>query len=352
MVRIFRLFVILILASLWFSACTDKPPDIIINPGNQDDTSLIVASAEMPDFNLPADNPLTKQGVELGRMLFYDPLLSGNGKQACADCHNLNNSFTDNGKQFSVGITGAVGNRNSMPLFNLMWSNSLFWDGRAATLRELATMPIENPIEMNAKIPDVLVKLNSSDTYKVKFKEVFAVDTIGKSELSKALEQFLITLVSSASKFDKVNAGLAAFTADEQAGFDHMKIKGCFACHKGVLLHDNLFHNIGLDISPQDKGLGAINKKAEDYFKVKTPSLRNIALSAPYMHDGRFASLRDVINFYDNDIRFNSPNIAQTELEVVSRNKLSEKDKDQIIAFLNTLTDTEFINRKKFKSPF
>ena len=339
----------------YLTSCKDTPPDIIIkkdDPINNSDTFQLKVNSEMPELRIPVDNPLTKEGVTLGRFLFFDPILSGNNKQACADCHNQGDAFTDNNKKLSEGIRGKLGNRNSMPIFNLMWVDSFFWDGRAKTLRELATMPIENPLEMDARVPDVLLKLNASSLYKDKFKKAFGVDTITKLELSKALEQFLLTIVSDNSKFDRVNMGLEKFTASEQAGFDQMKIKGCFACHKGTLLLDNAFHNIGLDLVFADKGLGEFTKNSKDNGKLKTPSLRNIARSAPYMHDGRFNTLMEVIDFYDNDVKINSPNISSAEMEVLRRNKLSLEQKKDIIAFLNTLTDNKYLSNPDYKTPF
>ena len=349
------LFFVGIVLFSFLSSCKETPPDIIIKKDpavNNSDTFMLKLSSEMPELRVPADNPLTKAGVSLGKFLFFDPILSGNNKQACGDCHNQGDAFTDNNKKFSEGIKSKLGNRNSMPIFNLMWADNLFWDGRAKTLRELATMPIENPLEMDARIPDVLVKLNGSGLYKDKFKKAFGVDTITKLELSKALEQFLLTIVSDNSKFDRVNLGLERFTASEQAGFDDMKIKGCFACHKGTLLHDNSFHNIGLDLSFSDNGLGDFTKKITDNGKFKTASLRNVAQSAPYMHDGRFATLLEVIDFYDNDIKINSPNISETEMNVIRRNKLSAEQKKDIIAFLKTLTDDKYLSNSDYKTPF
>jgi cytochrome c peroxidase len=349
---VFLSFVVLLSC---LSSCKDTPPDIIIKkeePVNNSDTFQLKISSEMPEMRVPADNPLTKEGVLLGKFLFFDPILSGNNKQACGDCHNQGDAFTDNKKQFSEGIRAKLGTRNSMPIFNLMWADHLFWDGRAATLRELATMPIENPLEMDARIPDVLLKLNASSLYKSKFKSAFGVDTITKETLSKALEQFLLTIISDNSKFDRVNMGLEKFTASEQRGFDDMKIKGCFACHKGTLLHDNSFHNIGLESTFTDVGLANFTKKNSDMGKFKTASLRNIAQSAPYMHDGRFATLMEVIDFYDNDVVINSPNISLTEMSVIRRNKLSAEQKKDIIAFLNTLTDSKYLQNTNYKTPF
>lgn len=346
---------LLIALSVLLHACKDDPPDVIIKkpqdpiPG---DTFILKVSSEMPELIIPADNPLTKEGVALGRFLFYDPILSGNGKQACGDCHNLGRGFTDNQKIFSEGIRGLKGNRNSMPIFNLMWSKHLFWDGRAKTLRELALMPIENPLEMDAKVYDVVAKLNASVFYRDKFKKSFGTDNITDTLLAKALEQFLLTIISDDSKFDKVNRGLEKFTAAEENGFEIMKQKGCFGCHTGILMHDNDFHNIGLDLIFKDNGLGGFNKMSADEGKFKTPSLRNVALTGPYMHDGRFASLMEVINFYDQDVHLDSRNISFEKMEIIRRNRLTENQKIDILAFLNTLTDHTFLNNADYKKPF
>lgn len=335
--------------------CSDVPPpdQIIKKPEPEPTDSFILrVSAEMPPLRIPSDNPFTKKRVELGRMLFYDRILSGNDQQACADCHNLSLGFTDNGKAFSEGIRGNKGTRNSMPIFNLMWVDNHFWDGRAQGLRHLATMPIENPLEMDARMAQVLNDLNQSALYKQWFKEAYNTEYIDTLHVSMALEQFLLTIVSDNSKFDRVNQGLATFTESEAAGFEVMKQKGCFSCHSGILMHDNKFHNIGLDGFIKDKGRGEITGKSEDLGLVRTPSLRNIAVTAPYMHDGRFGSLSEVIDFYDNDIHFEAPNISHNELQVVVRNKLSPVQKQNILDFLQTLTDPTYLNNSAYKSPF
>lgn len=353
--RIVPAFLWLVLLTVTLQACKDDPPDVIIKKPDlpdRTDTFILKLSSEMPELRIPADNPLTREGVALGRFLFYDPILSGNGKQACGDCHNLGRGFTDNQKALSEGIRGKLGTRNSMPIFNLMWSNHLFWDGRAKTLRQLALMPIENPVEMDARIPDVVEKLNNSVFYKEHFKKAFNADVITDTLLAKAIEQFLLIVVSDDSKFDRVNRGIEKFTTAEEAGFEIMKQKGCFGCHTGILMQDNDFHNIGLEFLIKDKGLGDFTKKSTDHGRFKTPSLRNVAVTGPYMHDGRFTSLSEVIKFYDEDVRLDSPNISFDKMEIIRRNRLSEDQKKNILAFLNTLTDQTFLNNPEYRNPF
>ena len=330
------------------------PPDIIPPGAGVNDTTIIDVT-ELPSPIIPTDNPLSVAGVDLGRHLFYDKILSGDQTQACATCHNQKLAFTDNNNAVSEGIRGEFGSRNAMTIFNLMWSNNLFWDSRAGSLRELATMPIENPIEMDARIEDVLVRLNNSVLYKKMFKEVFLADTILEEHLSKALEQFLLSITSDNSKFDKFNRGEIALTDQELRGFDVLKIKGCFNCHSSSLLHDNKSHNTALDKNPTDKGLMDFTGNYEDRHKFKTPSLRNIMVSAPYMHDGRFETIDEVIRFYEDvlpNLSYEANRNASDSMQIAPRNKITAQEMQDAKAFLNTLTDHEFLTNPKFSDPF
>jgi cytochrome c peroxidase len=334
--------------------CGPEPPPIIIpntNPSNPGDTSLITVT-ELPALIIPEDNPLTVSGVDLGKHLFYDNILSGDQTQSCATCHNQKNAFSDNGLRVSEGIRGDSGDRNAMVLFNLMWSSANFWDSRAANLRELATMPIENPIEMDAKLPDVLDRLNQSVMYLSKFKDAFDTDTIKEEHLAKAIEQFLLTITSDNSKFDKFNRGEVKLTAQELRGFETLKVKGCFNCHSTTLMHDDISHNTGLDRVPADLGLGGFTAKATDDFKFKTPSLRNVMVSSPYMHDGRFRTIEEVIRFYEEDVQFSSRNITLEFLQIAPRNRLTTEDMADVTAFLHSLTDQKFLDDPRYKDPF
>jgi len=353
--RIGQLIFLASTALIW-SACGPDPGPIIIDDGKGDnsDNRLIRVSEEMPPLNLPEDNPLTKEGVELGRKLFWDPFLSGDGTQSCGSCHNPQFGFTDSENRFSEGIRGELGTRNSMPLFNLMWNSSLFWDSRAETLRDLALMPITNSIEMDQNVAELVEKLNDHETYKRLFKEAFEIDVIDSNYLAKALEQFLLTIISDNSKFDKFNRGLVPLTEMEQRGFDKLKVKGCFNCHSTTLFHDNKSHNTGLDATIVDKGLGGHTGQTRDMGKFKTPSLRNIMRTAPYMHDGRFATIDEVLDFYDADIELDAPNVdGETEefLRIGMRNRLTEVEVQEVKAFLHALTDTEMMNDSRFQDP-
>lgn len=346
----------------WFSAlilasCGPEPPPIVIGgeDGDTKDTSFFRVSAEMPSVFIPEDNPLTREGVELGRRLFYDPFLSGDQTQSCGSCHSPKFGFTDNGNKVSEGIRGDLGTRNAMPIFNLIWNSSFFWDSRAETLRELALMPIENPLEMDEDVDNLLVRLNVHELYPSLFKRAFDVEEIKDEHLAKALEQFLLTIVSDNSKFDKFNRGELSLTETEQLGFDKLKVKGCFNCHSTSLFHDNQSHNTGLDQVVTDKGKGGANHINSDLGKFRTPSLRNIMLTAPYMHDGRFATIDEVLTFYDQDVHINAQNITgdtRKFLEIGMRNRLMDFEVEEVKAFLHTLTDRDMVDDERFQDPF
>ncbi len=342
-----------VFGSLFLASCKPEEPDVIIKKTKLD-TALISVSSEMPPIVSFADNKVTKAGLELGRFLFYDKLLSDNNTISCGSCHNQALAFTDNGKKFSTGSSeDKVGNRNAMPTFNLMWFDSLFWDSRVARLKQLAIMPIENPLEMNTTAEAVVEKLKVSADYKERFKKAFGDENITTERLAMALEQFLMSMVSDNSRFDKAKRGELSLTGEEKRGFEVASQKGCFNCHSTSLFTDNLSHNTGLDLYFKDKGLGGFTKKYNQEGKFKTPSLRNVALTAPYMHDGRIETLEKVIDFYDHDVKDNltSRNISPF-IEQGTRNQISPADKKALIAFLNSLTDYELTNNPKFSDPF
>lgn len=353
MIRLLFKLVFVVLA-FGLTSCGPEPPPFIIpkddkpDPG---DTSLISVT-ELPDLIIPNDNPLTVAGVDLGRHLFYDKILSGDQTQSCATCHSQKDAFSDNGLRVSAGIRGDSGDRNAMILFNLMWSTANFWDSRAKNLRELATMPIENPVEMDARIADVLARLNASALYSDKFKKAFGVDEIKEEHLAKAIEQFLLIITSDNSRFDKFNRGEIQLTAQELRGFETLKVKGCFNCHSTTLMTDNLSHNTGLDLVAKDKGLGGFTMKATDDFKFRTPSLRNVMVSAPYMHDGRFRTIEEVIKFYEEEVHFESRNVDIELMSIAPRNRLTQTQMADVKAFLHALTDQKYLKDKRYQDPF
>jgi cytochrome c peroxidase len=310
-----------------------------------------------PPPDLPRDNPLTEEGVALGKRLFNDPLLSVNGKQSCASCHQVEAGFVDAGRQFSLGAEGQSGTRNAMPLFNLAWKNSFFWDGRAPSLRQQVLMPIENPVEMHESLENLVKKLAKSSvdaaaaaaSYPVLFARAFGGVEITSDRVARALEQFLLTLVSYDSKFDRVMQGREQPTEQEKRGFELFHTEydprrgqfgaDCFHCHGGPLFQNVAFANNGLDSELQDLGRYLVTGRAGDKGRFAVPSLRNVALTAPYMHDGRFASLDEVVEHYSTGVRRSStldPNIAKHPGGGVP---LSAGDKAALVAFLKMLTD-------------
>ncbi len=304
---------------------------------------------------IPDDNPMTVQGVELGRELFYDKRLSGDNTQACATCHLATSAFSDSDR-FSTGIDGSVGDRNAMAIVNLGWSyDSFFWDGRAKTLEEQALGPVTNPVEMNATWPEVLDKLNSDAFYRNKFKIAFDIDVIDSLDVAKAISQFERTLISGNSKFDKVRAQQDSFTASEKRGSDiFFDEKGdCFHCHGTQMTMGFKDRNNGLQQTMVDEGVGGANGNPNDIGKFKAPTLRNIELSGPYMHDGRFETLEEVIEFYNSGVNVNSPNIdpIMTKNDTDGKRNFTQQDKDDLKAFLLTLTDLEFIENPEFQDP-
>ena len=310
-------------------------------------------SATFPMPDLPRDNPLTVERVALGKALFFDKQLSANNAQSCADCHAPEKAFTD-GRRTARGAAGEFGPRNSMPLFNLAWKKEFFWDGRAKSLREQVLQPIQNPIEMHESLTNVCAKLRATGSmdYTGLFAAAFGSTEITAEKISLALENFLLTLTSFNAKFDRVQRGEEKFTPDEQRGFELFSTEydprrgqfgaDCFHCHGGPLFQSQAFANNGSDGAFTDIGREKVTGKASDRGKFAVPSLRNIALTAPYMHDGRFRTLEDVVEHYSTGIPRSAtldPNLAKHPDGGVP---LSADDKRALVAFLKTLTDEKF----------
>jgi len=324
-------------------------PDVHINNGSCEYITTtpydIITPYGFPDMIIPEDNPMTFEGVELGRKLFNDPILSANNTLACINCHMPESSFSDP-NQFSTGIDGFLGNRNSSALINLGWSSSFNWDGSSTTLEEQAFEPITNSLEMHNSWSNVENTLNQDEEYLLLFKQAYNIDYIDSNHVVMAIAQFERTLISNNSKFDKYSRGEEVFTKSELNGFAIFNSeKGdCFHCHGTSLFTDNLFHNNGLDSEPfLDLGIGKITENTSDNGKFKTPTLRNIEVSAPYMHDGRFATLEKVIEHYDSGGHFSSTVDPLMKKLGVGLN-LTNQEKSDLIAFLKTLTDYDYIN--------
>jgi cytochrome c peroxidase len=314
--------------------------------------------------NIPADNPTTKQGVYLGRMLFYEPKLSATNTVSCANCHKQEKAFTD-GLPFSKGIDEVLTTRSSMSLANLLWTRKFFWDGRATGLEVQAMVPLTNPHEMGQSLEISAKKLSKAPGYPALFKLVYGDKKITGDRIVKAISQFERTLISSNSRYDKYLNNTYKPTAEEMDGMllfnsdpqPEIGIRGanCAHCHGGVKNYMELFHNNGLDSIPKDAGIAEFTGLATDEGRFKVPTLRNIALTAPYMHDGRFKTLDEVLDHYSEHIQ------ESAGLSTFLRNesnepggtslKLEYYEKKEIIAFLNMLTDSTFITNPAFADP-
>jgi len=307
-------------------------------------------NSRFPKPALPRDNPLLKERVDLGERLFHDGRLSRNGSVSCASCHQQDKAFTD-GRRFSVGVEGRVGTRNSMPLFNLAWKSSFFWDGRANSLREQALIPIEDHLEMDEDLDRVVEKLKKDPSYQNSFAKAFSENEITAEKIGLALENFLLTLTSYDSKFDRAMVETTELSDEEQRGMQLFFTEyeprtqqygaDCFHCHGGANFSDHQFHNNGL-FTGKDLGRFLITEEDRDRYVFATPSLRNVAVTAPYMHDGRFKTLEEVIEHYSGPMNQSDtldPNLAKhPQLGL----QLNVDDKSALVAFLKTLTDPKF----------
>jgi len=302
-----------------------------------------------PTYNF-AKNELDSNVVQLGRILFYDPILSADSTISCASCHSPYNAFTHVDHALSHGIRDQIGKRNSPVLFNLAWNKSFMWDGAINHLDVQALAPIENHQEMDETLVNVLKKLSRNKRYKAFFLKAYGSNKITSERLLKSISQFMLTLVSSNAKYDKIirNESGVQFTTSEQKGYESFK-QHCASCHTEPLFTNNTFQNNGLepDSLLNDLGRMGISGKAEDHLKFKVPTLRNIERSAPYMHDGRYKNLQMVLFHYSSNIH-NSSTLAPSLKGGIA---LSEDDKKNIIAFLKTLTDNEFLNNKSYQYP-
>jgi len=324
--------------------------------------SLTIGNLPTPD--LPSDNPLMTQGILLGRMLFYEKMLSRDGTQACASCHLQEFGFTDTAR-FSLGIKKLPGKRQAMSVFNMAWnSNGFFWDGRATLLRHQSLKPIQDDLEMDETLANVVTKLQASSMYRMHFKNAFGTETIDTILISKALEQFMNSIVSNNSKYDDYLAGKYTLSTDEERGrflffteynpaFPINSGADCAHCHSGNNFENDKYMNNGIDIDANftDIGREKVTGNASDKAKFKVPSLRNVGLTAPYMHDGRFKTLDEVIDHY-NMVKSSSTLDASFQQQVPNGGlKLTSTDKKALVAFLKTLTDTKLMTNPEYTNP-
>lgn len=314
----------------------------------------------LPEMPIPADNPLTVDGVELGRHLFYDNVLSADNTMSCSTCHLPEGAFTDN-LAVSEGIDGIAGTRSSMSLLNVgFFDNGLFWDGRSKTLEEQALLPVEDEIELHNTWSEVIPKLQESELYKTLFRKAFGIEKIeeiNKELAAKAIAQFERSIVSFDSKFDQFLKGEVFLTDDELYGFEmfidapDVTDAQCAHCHNLPLMTSNDYFNNGFQEANTiqdfiDKGLGAITIDAQNGF-FRAPSLRNIELTGPYMHDGSLQTLEEVIEHYSSGGK-ESP----SKDPLLDDINLTAYDKMALKEFLLTLTDRVVIDEERLQNPF
>ncbi|WP_229215960.1 cytochrome-c peroxidase [Dyadobacter frigoris] len=306
-------------------------------------------------------NPLTVEGALLGKYLFYDGILSRTNIIGCGTCHQQATAFTHHGHDLSHGVDDQLGTRNAPAVQNLAWNTSFFWDGNVHVLDSVSLFPIQNKVEMDETMDNILVKLRATPiaTQKVQvdypkmFKAAYGTTEITSERVRKALSQFMMTMVSANSKYDYYVLGdAAALSADEKTGLALFKQK-CSSCHNGELFTDYSYRNNGLPpIKIDDQGRYGITKNESDRYKFKVPSLRNVGLTAPYMHDGRFVTLEQVLTHYTDNMQsmatlddtFKLPN---GKVGIV----LTAAEKQSIILFLKTLSDTQFTTNAQLSDP-
>lgn len=343
-----------------YGACKDEGSEVIFDP-----TPYNLDYGAFPPPEIPADNQPTVAGVELGRRLFYETRLSGDNTQSCASCHQQKDMFSDI-RQFSIGIDELPGKRQAMAIFNLAWhKNGMFWDGRSPSLRDQALRPIQDPLEMHETLENAVAKLKEDQAYKDQFIRAFGDEQITSDRIGLAIEQFEFTLISNQSRYDAFLRGEVILSPAEERGrqlffaefdpFFNQKGGECFHCHGGFNFTNDQFMNNGLDSEADftDPGRFEITHDPLDRARFKVPSLRNIALTPPYMHDGRFGTLEEVIEHYATGVKQSS-----TLDELLFHNiepgglQLTAEDKADLIAFLRTLTDERLVTAEQFSSPF
>ena len=299
-------------------------------------------------------NPLTVEGIALGRLLFYDPLLSDNFTQSCATCHAQSSGFSDP-LAFSVGTNGAVGGRNAMAVINLAWDEHFFWDGRRHSLEGQAHDPVTNPIEMRNTWPTVVQRLQTHPTYPSLFQKAFGTATVDSNLVVMAIAQFERTMVSFNTPFDRFFylGDSTALNDQEQRGLQvFMRDGHCVDCHREPLLRDHGLRNNGLDMVSADPGHGANSGNPNDVGKFKVPTLRNIAQTAPYIHDSRFTTLEQVVSFYAHDVQVDNPRIdPHMDPWRFGQVNLSPQNEADLVAFLHALTDQGFLTDPSLSDP-
>jgi cytochrome c peroxidase len=337
---------------LAFTAC-----DSAITPARPEPFAVTAPENLGKTVPNPETNPFTREGVLLGRKLFYDPVLSGNNKISCSSCHQPDKAFSDGLSLSDQGLSGNTLHRNAPVLQNLAWHKGWFWDGGAKDIESLNFGPIKHPDEMGQNLKELVTELRSKPEYVSLFREAFPQDSITTLTITKALAQFERTLISANSRYDKyIRKEGGNLTAEELEGLKLVQQK-CGSCHATDFFTDFGYHNNGLDNTYADDfeavawGRARISGDVNDKGKYKTPSLRNVALTAPYMHDGRFKTLEEVLEHYNAGIKSSGTLDPLLQKNGTVGIPLSDTEKNRIIRFLQTLTDSEFTTNPNFSAP-
>jgi cytochrome c peroxidase len=322
-----------------------RDPEILPDVKAADVKFYVPAGFPQPVYNF-ANNTTTVPGFELGRRLFYENKLSRDNSVSCGFCHQQANAFANGEHQFSHGVDGLLGTRNAPAMYNLAWNYTFMWDGGINHLESQPLGPIENPVEMDETLTNVILKLNADQSYRDDFEAAFGDDSITTQRICRALAQFMGIMISADSKYDQYMAGTATFTAQEEHGLALFRAN-CVSCHTEPLFTDRLYHNNGLSVDPtiNDAGRMTITHDPNDSLLFKTPSLRNLTVTGPYMHDGRFMTLNECLDHYITGIN-NTPTLDPL---LVGGIALTPQEKADIIAFLATLTDYTFLQDSRFK---
>ena len=327
-------YIYLICAILFISCSKDEAP----GPEHVQNPYELEVSPDFPKLTIPADNPMTVEGVELGRLLYYDKKLSKDGERSCSSCHLQSAGF-------------AMPGQNVLPHVNLAWNKNFLWNGKIqGSLEDIMLFEVQDFFKADPAV------FNQDPEYRALFKKAYNVDVITHKELAYALSQFFRIMISDNSKFDQFMRGEKELTPYEEAGMNlFFSERGdCFHCHGSILLTDNSFHNIGLEADPvnEDVGLAAITANPADRGKFKTPTLRNVSLRKSYMHDGRFKVLEEVVEFYNSGVQM-SPTLDPLMYKNDRINLgLTDIEKAALVAFLKTFTDEEFVTNPELNDPF
>lgn len=293
-----------------------------------------------------ANNTQNYDRFFLGKTLFYDPILSSDSTISCATCHEQVHAFGPHNTPLSAGVGGVLGTRNSPAIFNLAWSTAFMWDGGINHIEVMPIGPITNQLEMNETMANVVAKLQNSERYRKLFKAAYGTEDVNDQLLLRAMAQYLVMIVSDNAKYDRVKRGESSFSSTEQAGYN-LFVQKCSQCHTEPLFTDYSYRNNGLDETFADEGRAHITQLPEDLGKFKVPSLRNLEFSYPYMHDGRFFTLNQVLDHYSSGIHQS----ATLDPILTDGIPLTGTEKQQLIAFLKTLTDYELLNNTWLAQP-